>query len=232
MDNNKKTIIVEEKQRIGKGMIIGIVLTLLVLVVVGILIRRWLKDDAGSDAGEAVGQVVEQALEGEEGEVYTDTIVELKRIITEGQLYTIEYPYNGYTTVYKDGGDKAAYYVAYKGSVKAGIDVQNIEVSVDEDTKTVTVHLPHAQISQPVVDISSLEFIYVDEKFRNDETGAAEAYNAAVEDIAAKTEGNALILDMAEQNAVMIEKAFVESWINISDNAKEYTVNVVIDGDR
>ena len=77
-----------------------------------------------------------------------------------------------------------------------------------------------------------MEFIYVDEKFRNDETGAAEAYNAAVEDIAAKTEGNALILDMAEQNAVMIEKAFVESWINISDNAKEYTVNVVIDGDR
>jgi hypothetical protein len=95
MDNNKKTIIVEEKQRIGKGMIIGIVLTLLVLVVVGILIRRWLKDDGGSDAGEAVGQVVEQALEGEEGEVYTDTIVEFKRIIRKGSCIRSNIPITG-----------------------------------------------------------------------------------------------------------------------------------------
>ena len=232
MDKNKKTIIVEERQRIGKGMIIGIVLTLFVLIAVGIIIIRGLKEDAVSEAGVAVGQAVEQALEGEEGEVYTDTIVELKRIITEGQLYTIEYPYNGYTSVCKDGGNDVAYYVAYKGSVKAGIDVEKIEVTVDEEDKTVIVHLPHAQISKPVVDVASLEYIYIDEKYRNDEKGAAEAYNRAVEDIAAKTEGNAVILDMAEQNAVMIEKAFVESWINISENAKQYAVNVVIDGDR
>lgn len=171
------------------------------------------------------GNFVEENIIGEEGKVTTVTESTLEEVIKKSQLYTAEYPYNGYVTVYdEEGGIK--YYVAYEGTVKAGIDVTQITVKIDEDTDTITVQLPEVSVEEPVVNAGTMEFIFKKDKY-NTETVAEEAYRYAEEDLAGRVKEDADIKACANESAKAAERAMIEPWVNQIEEGKIYTVRVL-----
>lgn len=173
---------------------------------------------------------VEENIIGEEGKVTTVTESTLEEVIKKSQLYTAEYPYNGYVTVYDEDGS-VKYYVAYEGTVKAGIDVTQITVKIDEDTSTIIIQLPEVLVEGPVVNAGTMEFIFKKEKY-NTETVAEEAYRYAEEDLANRVKEDADIKACAEESAKAAERAMIEPWVNQIEEGKTYTVRVLAYGEE
>ena len=116
------------------------------------------------------------------------------------------------------------YYVSYEATVQAGIDLTAVEVQeVDHEAKTITISLPEVQLFDANVDISSLDYIFLDDK-ANTATVSAEAYKACQEDVNAESEKQSQILDLAHQNAENIVKALVEPFVEQIDG--EYDINI------
>ena len=197
--------------------IIAAVVLMLVLCVAIVWIKKYLFS--------GTSDFVEENIIGEEGKVTTVTESTLEEVIKKSQLYTAEYPYNGYVTVYDEDGS-IKYYVAYEGTVKAGIDVTRITVKIDEDTDTITVQLPEVLIEDPVVNAGTMEFIFKKNKY-NTETVAEEAYRYAEEDLANRVKEDADIRACAQESAKAAERAMIEPWVNQIEEGKTYTVRVL-----
>lgn len=199
--------------------IIKIVLTAVIAIMIciaGLLIKKHFFSGTGN--------FVEENIIGKEGEVTTITESTLEKVIKKNQLYTAEYPYNGYATICDEDGN-VKYYVAYEGTVKAGIDVTGITVSMDENTNTIIVRLPEVQIEEPVVNAGTMEYIFQKEKY-NTETVAEEAYRYAKQDLADKVSKDADLEACATEAAKAAERALIEPWVNQIDADKTYTVKV------
>lgn len=197
------------------------IIAAVVLMLVICMAVVWIKSHFFSGTSD----FVEENIIGEEGKVTTVTESTLEAVIKKSQLYTAEYPYNGYVTVYDEDGS-IKYYVAYEGTVKAGIDVTRITVKIDEDTDTITVQLPEVLIEDPVVNAGTMEFIFKKNKY-NTETVAEEAYRYAEKDLANRVKEDADIKACAQESAKATERAMIEPWVNQIEEGKTYTVRVL-----
>lgn len=168
---------------------------------------------------------VKEDIIGKEGKVTTVTESTLEKVIRKNQLYTAEYPYNGYAAIYDEDG-VVKYYVAYEGYVKAGIDVTGITVSMDENTSTIVIRLPKVQIEESVVDAGTMEYIFQKEKYHT-ETVAQEAYRYAEQDLADKVSKDPDLETCATEAAKAAEKALIEPWLSQVEAEKNYTVRVL-----
>lgn len=209
---------------IGKG--IRALLLFFILMIAALIIWKMNHVDVSGIAGRGKDFLV-----GEDGKVTTVTESMLEETVRKGNLYTAEYPYNGYTAVCEEERKKVKYYVAYEGTVKAGIDVRKIEVSLNEETRTILIRLPEAVVTEPRVNPGTMEYIFEDEKY-NTETVAQEAYRAACEDLAERVQEDSNIRANAEESAKAAEKALVEPWLNQMDGGREYKVKVVAYGEK
>ena len=91
----------------------------------------------------------------------------LEKILNVSDLSTFEAIYNGVAKVVSpDDPQKIDYYVSYDATVKAGIDFNQVEISVDDETKIISVKLPEIKITDITVDIESMDYIFI-----NDNTG-------------------------------------------------------------
>lgn len=168
---------------------------------------------------------VEENFIGEEGKVTTVTESALEEVIRKSQLYTAEYPYNGYATVFDEDGN-IKYYVAYEGMVKAGIDVTQITVQIDEDRDMIIVRLPDVYVEDPVVNAGTMEYIFKKQKY-NTETVAQEAYRYAEKDLADRVKEDTHIKECALESAKAAERALLEPWVDQRADGKIYTVRVL-----
>lgn len=209
-----------EKRNIKPKQIIQIIASVVLILVLCMAIV-WIKKYLLSNTSD----FVEENIIGEEGKVTTVTESTLEEVIKKSQLYTAAYPYNGYATVYDEDGS-IKYYVAYEGTVKAGIDVTLITVKIDEDTNTITVQLPEVSVENPVVNAGTIEFIFKKNKY-NTETVAEEAYRYAEEDLANRVREDADIRACAQESAKAAERAMIEPWVNQIEEGKTYTVRVL-----
>ena len=92
----------------------------------------------------------------------------LEKILNVSDLSTFEAIYNGFAKVVSpDDPQKIDYYVSYDATVKAGIDFDQVEISVDDETKIISVKLPEIKITDITVDIESMDYIFIND---NDET--------------------------------------------------------------
>lgn len=164
-----------------------------------------------------MGTSLSESFRGKEGEVHTITESELKEVVMQSKLYTIDYPYNGYVAVLNDE-DEVKYYVAYRGSVKAGIDVDKIEYSIDEENSVIYITLPEVTIDEPVVEAGSMDFIFFDND-ENTEDVAQEAYRYAIADIKEQISSDNELVEEARKSAEATERALIEPWINQYDGA-------------
>lgn len=168
---------------------------------------------------------VEENIIGEEGKVTTVTESTLEAVIKKSRLYTAEYPYNGYAALFDEDGN-IKYYVAYEGTVKAGIDVTQITVKIDEDTNIITIQLPEVSVENPIVNAGTMEFIFKKEKY-NTETVAEEAYRYAEKDLANRVKEDTDIRACAQESAKAAARAMIEPWVNQIEDGKTYTVRVL-----
>lgn len=165
-----------------------------------------------------------------EGEVTTVTESELTDVVKEHNLYTAEYPYNSYVTVCDDDGN-TEYYVAYNGTVKAGLDVNGIDISLDEENSRITIRLPQVSVMDVTVDSASLDYIFMSDKY-NSETVSSEAFTAASSDLRTKADQDTEITEVATDNAKKIVRGLVEPWVNQVSPDKTYDVQVLAYGEK
>lgn len=173
--------------------------------------------------------IISSVFQNKEGAVTTVTESTLEKVIKESTLYTSEYPYNSYTSVKDDDGN-VLYYVAYNGTVRAGFDVEKVTVSLDEEGSRITIQLPEIAVTDVYVDNGSLEYIFNSQKY-NTETVSGEAYGAAYSDLEQKAAQDQNIIQVATDNAKLIERELVEPWINQADPDRQYDVEVLAYGE-
>lgn len=131
----------------------------------------------------------------------------LERIINVSELSTFTAVYNGIARVANEKKpEKIDYYVSYEATVNAGIDFRAVDISINEEQKTITLKVPEAHITNQSVEMSSLDFIFLNQKA--DKSGVTEAaYKACEEDVRQESEQQTAICELAKQNAENVLKA-------------------------
>lgn len=182
--------------------IIGIVAMLLAVIIVSLVISRTSKKSGP--------EIISKST--------------LEDIINVSDLSTFEAVYNGIAKVTdEDNPEKINYYVSYDAKVKAGIDFEKVDITVNTDEKIITVMLPKIKITDINVDITSLDYIFENEK-TNTETVSEEAYKKCIEDVTNESNSEDAIYELAEQNARNIVEALVSPFVEQLDS--EYQLEI------
>ena len=148
----------------------------------------------------------------------------LEKILNVSDLSTFEAIYNGVAKVVSpDDPQKIDYYVSYDATVKAGIDFEHVEMSVDDETKIISVKLPEIKITDITVDIESMDYIFINDN-ANTETVSEEAYKQCIDDVTNESNSETAIYELAGQNAKNIVKALIRPFVNSLDS--EYKLQI------
>lgn len=152
------------------------------------------------------------------------TVPTLQKIISVSELSTYTAVYNGIAQVPNpDKPEKIDYYVSYEAKVYAGIDFKDVVIEVDEETKEIRVSVPDVRINKVDVDISSMEFIFNNDK-ANTSTVSQQAYKACEEDAKQESEKQQAIYELAKQNACNVLRALIQPIVEQAD--AEFTLTV------
>ncbi|MGN0509878.1 MAG: DUF4230 domain-containing protein [Ruminococcus sp.] len=126
------------------------------------------------------------------------------------ELTTAKLNYTGMTKYTDEGIDiinKADFTMVYKATVRAGINVDEVEITSDDENKIIYVSIPKATVQEIKIDNSSIE--YFDQKFALFNTDEKEDNNKAIalaEEAAEKEAANMGVLELAnEQSATLIK---------------------------
>ncbi len=141
-----------------------------------------------------VTQCVAPAVRHNEGKTVTES--ELTQAIAVDQLNTAEMTYEGIVNHAGGFAGIGDYHVAYKATITAGINMDDVQVAVDADQKTVTITLPAVSIYDPVIDTGPLDYMP-----DNPGVDMQEIIASCKEDAAEATLSNTQIQQTAIQNA-------------------------------
>ncbi len=154
------------------------------------------------------------------------TEVMLQEVIDVSELSTFEAVYNGVAKVYnKQKPINIDYYVSYCSKIKAGIDFDKVELSVDNEAKKITATLPEVTITDVTVDITTLDYIFQNAAANNSSV-AEEAYKACIEDATTESRRQKDIYTFAQQNAENVITALITPFVSQLDN--EYTLEIIV----
>ena len=193
------------KQRIsGKTMMYAIIAVVIVVVIV------------------CASLIVKNISKKSEPEIISKTTLE--KIINVSDLSTFEAVYNGIAKVVNEENlEKVEYYVSYDAKVKAGIDFEKVEITVDNENKVISVKLPEIKITDVNVDITSLDYIFENDK-ANTSTVSEQAYKKCIEDVKNESSSEKAIYELAEQNTKNIIEALVSPFVEQLD--AEYQLQI------
>lgn len=148
----------------------------------------------------------------------------LEKILNVSDLSTYEAIYNGVAKVMNpDDPQEIDYYVSYDATVKAGIDFEKVDISVDDEAKIISVKLPGIKITDITVDIESMDFIFINDD-ANTETVSEEAYKQCIEDVTRESNNESAIYKLAEQNAKNVVEALIRPFVSSLDS--EYQLQI------
>lgn len=153
------------------------------------------------------------------------TVSTLEKIINISELSTFQAVYNGIAEVMNEKkSDQLDYYVSYEAKVYAGINFEEVKITMDEEAKKISVTIPEIGITDVNVDIASLDYIFHNKK-ANTSTVSEQAYKACIADVTNESEKEEAIYDLAEQNAKNIIKALISPFIEQLDSDYELEIN-------
>ena len=154
-----------------------------------------------------------------------DAVSTLEKVVKNSSLSTYEVVYNGVATVYNsENPGEVDYYVAYTATVNAGFDINNIEITKDDDKKEIVISLPAVEVFEPKVKIEELDYIVVGKKVKT-ETISADAYKICKQDVAEKARNQAEIYKYAKANGERLIKGLVMPFVEKLE--EKYTVKFV-----
>ena len=150
----------------------------------------------------------------------------LEKIVHISNLSTFEAVYNGIAKVMNEKKpDKVDYYVSYEAKVKAGFDVERVELEVDDAKKVISVTIPEIKITGIDVDIASLDYIFMNDK-ANESTVSEQAYKKCIEDVENESSSENAICTLAGKNAKDVITALINPFIEQLDDDYELTVKI------
>lgn len=153
-NKEKRTRVI--KIRITGGVILAIVIVCVILKILN------------ADPSSVFLKNTKDAIIGEEGTVTTISKASLEKVFEISELSTVDYSYNAVARAYEEDGATPKYYVAYEGTVTAGIDFSKIVIDIDEDTKIITITLPESEIQNTTVDFGSMDYIFENKKYETE----------------------------------------------------------------
>lgn len=157
-------------------------------------------------------------------EIITEAMLE--EVINVSELSTFEAVYNGVAKVYnKQKPVNIDYYVSYCSKIKAGIDFEQVGISVDNEAKKITATLPEVTITDVTVDITTLDYIFQNAA-ANNASVSEEAYKACIEDATVESRRQKDIYSFAQQNAENVIKALINPFVSQLD--EEYTLEIIL----
>lgn len=169
---------------------------ILIFAIVGIGLYAWLhlfSRDKGN--GEKIMVATEASLE---------------KILQISDLSSYKAVYNGVACIPDPENEgEPSYYAAYEAEVQIGINMEQIQIQVDEGQKKVFVRLPETKINDVVVDMTSLDYIFMDKKAETKDV-SSEAYSACIADAKEESSSNQEIIRLAEENTKDLVKALLE----------------------
>ena len=149
---------------------------------------------------------------GKAKEAEVTVVSTLQKIINVSDLSTFTAVYNGIAEVPNEKNpDKIDHYVSYEARVEAGIDFSDVAISMEDGT--ITVDIPDVKINDIIVDISSLDFIFFNNR-ANQSTVTQQAFKACEEDAKTESESQEAILELAQQNAANVATALVKPIVD------------------
>ena len=150
----------------------------------------------------------------------------LEKIVHISDLSTFESVYNGIAKVMNEKKPgKVDYYVSYEAKVKAGFDVERVELEVDDAIKVISVTIPEIKITGIDVDIASLDYIFMNDK-ANESTVSEQAYKKCIEDVENESSSENAIYTLAGKNAKDVITALINPFIEQLDDDYELTVKI------
>lgn len=169
---------------------------ILIFAIVGIGLYAWLhlfSRDKGN--GEKITVATEASLE---------------KILQISDLSSYKAVYNGVACIPDPENEgEPSYYAAYEAEVQIGINMEQIQIQVDEGQKKVFVRLPETKINDVVVDMTSLDYIFMDKKAETKDV-SSEAYSTCIADAKEESSSNQEIIRLAEENTKDLVKALLE----------------------
>ena len=155
----------------------------------------------------------------------------LERIVEKNDLETVNYTYNAIARQCKEdeclrnseNTDDYKYFVAYEGTVSAGINFKQVKIDVDKKEKKLIITVPEPKITGYNVDIGSLKFIFTKDKY-NEATELEKAFKLCKEDLKIRSEEDKLILKTAKQNSIIVLESFFKTWIETFNSDYEVIV--------
>lgn len=138
----------------------------------------------------------------------------LERLVNISKLSTAEFVYNGIADKINDDGS-TAYHVYYASSVRASIDMGEIDFDIDEEARTVTPILPNITIDDPVLDETSLQLMP-----RNPNSSLPELISLCKQDALTEVKSDGQIYATAQENL----RSTIEALLNPLLEQSGYTL--------
>lgn len=148
----------------------------------------------------------------------------LEKIIKINELSTYKMRYGGVATSFDEKDpSKIDYHVSYEADVYAGIDFEEVKVTLDKKTKTVHITIPKAYITDTIIDMSSLDSLFVDKK--ENKSGITEKQQELCEaDIKLEKNHQQTLIDFAEKSAINMLEALTKPIIE--SLGRNYSVKI------
>lgn len=219
MGNEKKSRANEKIFSALAGIVIFIVAVLIITVVIlGVMLNREQKKSL--PASVVMTENTEKETIVKKYEVTVEYLE--KALVNISELSTAELSYTGICTV--EEGDiplinKKGFSMLYKGTVKAGIDASAIGIDITD--KEVIIELPKAQMREPVVDPSSIQF-YDEKKALFNWTDLSDSVDGIIlaqEDIKQQAETDGII-EKADKQAEYIVRGLLEDIVKGADGER------------
>jgi hypothetical protein len=173
----------------------------------------------------AVIFITTKFLGGQEKKAEILTTAELEKIINISELSTFQAVYNGIANVMNEKkSNQLDYYVSYEAKVRAGFDLEKVKINKDEEAKKITVTIPEIKITDVIVDIASLDYMFENNK-ANTNTVSEQAYKACIADATSESEKESKIYDLAKQNAKNIMEALISPFIEQLNSEYKLEIN-------
>jgi predicted nucleic acid-binding protein len=192
------------------------------IVILGVIIVAAVTVIKSTDIGSKLSNIFADKIVGKEGEVTTITESTIEEVLEISELQTADYIYNAVVKV-RDDKDNILYYIAYEGTVTAGINFDDINIELNDETKEITLSVPKATVQDCIVDVGSLEYIFVDDNYNN-ENELKTAYAYCEDDLNSRMENEDELLTNATNNAKQVVEALVSPWVNQIDS--DYTITI------
>lgn len=170
-ENDETNLEKKEKEKHNKINIKNILISLAAILVIVLVLYIIIKNPFASKGGELT----------------MDTTSMITKVVKDSTLNTIKYPLNSFVSVDEDDDGKIDYYIVYDGTVKAGFDIKEINVSDPNENNEIIITLPQIEFTD--FKVENIRTIIMSKKVDSEAIVATER-DMAYEDLKSKADGN------------------------------------------